>query len=108
MSDSVAAQVSRGEIAAAVKEAIVYVKDLDVSPESIPEDVPIFRHDSDERETLDLDSLDALELGILFEEKYGLGVGSELEPTENTTLGEVIDFLVVYLAREAATTNGPA
>lgn len=90
--------VSRKQVATEVKAAIVYVKDLDISPPEVPEDIPIFRRDDDDTRALDLDSLDALELGILFEEKYGMGIGSELELSRETTLADVISFLVNYLS----------
>lgn len=97
------ARISREDVVLEIKKAIVYVKDLDDDPASLPEDMPVFQSDDESAITLDLDSLDALELGILFEERYGLGIGSELELTERTTLADLADFVSDYLARTGAT-----
>lgn len=103
-----APHVTRTEVARDLKSAIVYVKDLDDLPDDLPEDVPIFKREEDGAPTLDLDSLDALELGILFEEKYGLGIGSELELTESTTLADVIEFVVAFLERDSVAIDSQA
>jgi acyl carrier protein len=59
---------------AKLKEQIIqYLNLLDIKPESIADEEPLFR------ETLGLDSIDALELSVLMEREYGIKITDPAE-----------------------------
>ena len=64
------------EIRAAVKELLVSGLRLSVTPAEIADDAPIFGQ-SDDGLGLGLDSIDALELVVLVEEKFGVTIPDE-------------------------------
>jgi acyl carrier protein len=66
------------EIRAAVKELLVSGLRLSVTPDEIDDDAPIFGQ-SDDGVGLGLDSIDALELVVLVEERFEVTI-----PDENT------------------------
>lgn len=59
-----------------VARAIVSVLELEVAPEEIDPDKPLFF------DGLGLDSIDALELALEFSERYGLQIKSDYEDSE--------------------------
>ena len=64
------------EIREAVKELLVSGLRLSVTPAEIADDAPIFGQ-SDDGLGLGLDSIDALELVVLVEEKFGVTIPDE-------------------------------
>ena len=59
-----------------VKELIIDVLQLeDISPQDIDTDAPLFV------EGLGLDSIDALELGVALQKKYGISLSADSEET---------------------------
>lgn len=59
-----------------VKELIIDVLQLeDISPDDIETDAPLFV------EGLGLDSIDALELGVALQKKYGISLSADSEDT---------------------------
>ena len=54
-----------------IKELIVEALSLDVSPEDIETDAPLFG------EGLGLDSIDALEIAVALEERYGVSLDTQ-------------------------------
>ena len=60
------------QIRTILKQELARLKEGAIAPEEIPDDLPLFDVNEDARENLDLDSLDALELAMAIEEKYGV------------------------------------
>lgn len=68
---------ARDELIQELKELIVSSLNLDdIEPDEIEEDQPLFGAG------LDLDSIDALELVVSLEKKYGIKIGSSEESKE--------------------------
>lgn len=73
-----------------VKQVIIDVLQLeDILPEDIDADAPLFV------EGLGLDSIDALELGVALQKRYGISLSADSEETRNhfrsvRTLGAMI------------------
>ena len=68
-----------------------------VDPSTLSGDTPLFQGG------LELDSLDALEIGILIEEDYGIVVGpSERDRSVFGTIRELAQFVQHNLQRDAA------
>jgi acyl carrier protein len=63
--------LDRDSVRTALKELLVSGLRLDVSPGDIADDAPIFG------EGLGLDSIDALELVVLVEERFSVGIPDE-------------------------------
>ena len=61
----------------------------DVAPEQIQTDAPLFV------EGLGLDSIDALELAIVLEQRYGVELGED--PDENRSIFESVRSLAEYI-----------
>jgi len=78
-------------LAAELKKLIIEALLLeDVSPEQIETDAPLFV------EGLGLDSIDALELAMVFEERYGVRLGAD--PDENRAVFQSVRTLAEYIA----------
>jgi acyl carrier protein len=68
-----------------------------VAPAAVSSDTPLFNGG------LELDSIDALEIGILIEEDYGIVVGpAERDKSVFGTLGNLAQFVRNNLQRDAA------
>jgi acyl carrier protein len=65
-----------GEIRAAVKELLISGLRLSVAPSEIADSAPIFGQ-TDDGVGLGLDSIDALELVVLVEERFGVTIPDE-------------------------------
>ena len=63
--------MSREELAPRVKELIVRRLKLDIDPKTIDDAAPLFG------EGLGLDSIDALEIALVIQQKYGVQMRSE-------------------------------
>jgi acyl carrier protein len=85
--------MDRTALRAEVKELIATGLRLDVSPASIPDDSPIFG------EGLGLDSIDALELVVLVEERYHVSI---LDEDVGRRAFSSVNALVEFIAGEGA------
>ncbi len=87
-----------GELAAELLRKIIDRLGLTfVDPSTVSSDTPLFDGG------LELDSIDALEIGILIEEDYGIVVGpSERDRSVFGTLGSLAQFVRDNLQRDAA------
>ena len=86
--------MDRDSVRTAVKELLVSGLRLEVSPADIADDAAIFG------EGLGLDSIDALELVVLVEERFGVGIPDE--ETGKQVFGSVAalaDFIVAEQSR---------
>jgi len=82
----------RDSVRTAVKELLVSGLRLDVSPSDIVDDAPIFG------EGLGLDSIDALELVVLVEERFSVGIPDE--ETGKRVFGSVAALTDFILAEQ--------
>ena len=74
-----------------LKKLIVATLELeDVTPETIESDAPLFV------EGLGLDSIDALELAMVLEERFGVQLGED--PDENQKIFESVRSLAAFVA----------
>ncbi len=73
-----------------LKEQIVkYLNLLDIKPEDIKDDEPLFGGD------LGLDSIDSLELVVLLEREYGIKINN---PTEGRKIFVDVNRMAAYIA----------
>ena len=70
------------------KEIIQYLNLLDITPEDIKDDEPLFG------EALGLDSIDSIELIVLLEREYGIKINN---PTEGRKVLVDINHMVDYI-----------
>ena len=78
-------------LAAELKKLIIEALVLeDVSSDEIEADAPLFV------DGLGLDSIDALELAMVFEDRYGIRLGED--PDENRAIFESVRTLTEYIA----------
>ncbi len=78
-----------------IKELIISSLELeDIKPENIQDSAPIFG------EGLGLDSIDALELGVVLKKKFGIKFSAE--STENRKHFASVDSLAEYITAETA------
>ncbi|MBI1886001.1 MAG: hypothetical protein HYS09_06785 [Chloroflexi bacterium] len=86
-----------------IKEQVAYLKEYKVQPSDIADDQPLF---SDEDEvvdnSLDLDSLDAVELALAIEEEYKLETPEDIDIRRFRTVNDIVDFVVELIEREPA------
>lgn len=74
-----------------LKEAIIKVLNLeDIRPEDIDNDAPLFG------EGLGLDSIDALELIVLMEKRYGIKLS---DPSKGKEIFQSINIMADYIAK---------
>lgn len=90
--------MDRESLRAEVKQLLATGLRLDLAPAEIPADSPIFGTDADGR-GLDLDSIDALELVVLVEEKFHVAIPDE--EAGKRAFGSV-DALVDFIMAERA------
>lgn len=80
---------SREELALELKKHIVeYLNLLDIKPEEINDDTPLFGPD------LGLDSIDSVELIVLLDREYGVKINN---PTEGRTILVDVNTIVDYI-----------
>ncbi|MCD8481660.1 MAG: phosphopantetheine-binding protein [Verrucomicrobia bacterium] len=80
-----------------LKELIVETLNLeDINPADIPDNEPLFG------QGLDLDSIDALELVLKLEKKYGIKIGSSEESRKALAS---VDVLAQYIASKTGQNN---
>jgi len=86
--------MDRSALAAEVKELLVTGLRLDTPPSDIRDDAPIFG------EGLGLDSIDALELVVLVEERFGVSIPDEEVGKEAfASVSALINFILRERAR---------
>ena len=74
---------------AKLKEQIIqYLNLLDIKPESIADEEPLFG------ETLGLDSIDSLELSVLMEREYGIKI---TDPAEGRKILYDVNSMAAYI-----------
>ena len=66
------------ELKGRVKSLIVRQLKLEIDPATIKDDAPLF---GDDPSGLGLDSIDALELGLALQKKYGVSMSADSEQT---------------------------
>jgi acyl carrier protein len=74
------------------KEIIQYLNLLDITPEDIKDDEPLFG------EELGLDSIDSIELIVLLEREYGIKINN---PTEGRKVLVDINHMVEYIVEHS-------
>ncbi len=80
---------SREELTLELKKHIVeYLNLLDIKPEDIKDDVPLFGPD------LGLDSIDSVELIVLLDREYGVKINN---PTEGRAILVDVNTIVDYI-----------
>ena len=85
----------QSEIAALLVEAL----NLDIAPESIDPDAPLYG------EGLGLDSIDALELGLALQRRYGVTVSADSEENRRH-FGSVQSLVAFVQGHQAASRSG--
>jgi len=60
--------------------------------QDISDAVPLYSLEDDE-ESLGLDSLDALEIAMVVEERFDVVLPTEIEPADIRTVGQIVDLL---------------
>ena len=103
---------SHDEIKAAVKEIIVSIKPIELQAEDIPDDAPLFSDGSGEPSSVDMDSLDMLDLAFAIGERFGLDqeqfdglAGGDADLTTLRTVNDIADFIATFASDSA---NGVA
>jgi acyl carrier protein len=76
-----------------IRRAIVQVKDGEVSPESISAETRLFYEEGVEGVTLDIDSLDALDVITLVERELQVHLPDEIEFDALKTVGDIAKLL---------------
>jgi len=71
-------------------QIIKYLNLIDIEPEDIENDAPLFGPDSD----IELDSIDAIELSVLMEREYGLKI---TDPKKGRKVMASIDKMADYI-----------
>lgn len=85
----------------ALKEILVQNCMLKIDPESIAEETPLFGPDG-----IGLDSLDALQIVIAVEKKYGIVIGDPATAKDALqSLGVLRDWIIKSLAVQKASGN---
>ena len=87
--------MDRAAVLAEVKELLVTGLRLDRTPADIPDDSPIFG------EGLGLDSIDALELVVLVEDRFRVSIpDEEVGKRAFASVGSLVDFIVAERAQQ--------
>ncbi len=71
-------------------QIIEYLNLMEIEPEDIVNDAPLFGPDSD----IELDSIDAIELSVLMEREYGIKI---TDPKKGRKVMTSIDKMVEYI-----------
>ena len=89
--------MSEPDLRAQIKEMLVKNLMLQITPEQIGDDVPLFGPDG-----LGLDSIDALELVVSMEKTFGVGVpSSDVAGKELRTVNTIHDYILEKRAAAA-------
>jgi len=88
----------RAHVVAIVISAIRLIKDAADLPAEIDESTALYPLSESEVDTLELDSLDALDLITELERVFATDVYEEVDPSQIRTVGDVADFILKALA----------
>ncbi|MBQ8988999.1 MAG: acyl carrier protein [Prevotella sp.] len=77
------------ELVLEIKKELIELLNLDMSPENIEADAPLFGADG-----LGLDSIDALELIVMLEKKYGIKLKN---PQEGKAIFKSVNYMAEYI-----------
>ena len=72
------------------KQIIQYLNLMEIEPEDIANDAPLFGPESD----IELDSIDAIELSVLMEREYGLKI---TDPKKGKKVMASVDKMAEYI-----------
>ena len=85
-----------------VKEQIAYLKDDQIGAEAIPDDMPLAAvPDVEGVESLELDSLDQVELALAIETEFNVGTPEDIDFESFETVNDVVEFVVKLLGEKA-------
>jgi acyl carrier protein len=86
------------EIRSFVKEQISYLKNREIAPDDIPDDRPLaVEEEGHAVASLELDSLDQVELALLIETEFNIGTPEDLDFQQFHTVNDIVDFVVAAL-----------
>ena len=81
-----------------VKEQIAYLKDNQVGAEAIPDDMLLASNPGGEpAESLELDSLDQVELALAIETEFNIGTPEDIDFQNFATVNDIVDFVMTLL-----------
>lgn len=73
-------------------------RDQELHPEDVGDDDFLFDYDQTGRESLEFDSLDALEVAAMLEERYGVIFPYDIDPERISTPRRIVDFVSELMA----------
>ena len=86
-----------------VKDQIALLKDFQGQAEEVGDARPLFSEDGEDAEdSLELDSLDAVELALALETEFNLGVPEDLDIKRFRTVDEIVEFVIDLLSQDTA------
>ncbi len=86
-----------------VKEQIAFLKDHEIEPSEVRDDQPLFSDEESPAEnSLELDSLDGVELALAIEEEYNLGTPEDVDMKRFRTVDDIVEFVTELLAEKDA------
>jgi acyl carrier protein len=86
------------EVRAFVKEQISYLKDREIAPDDIPDDRPLaVDEEGGPVASLQLDSLDQVELALLIETEFNIGTPEDIDFQQFETVNDIVDFVMAAL-----------
>ena len=95
--------MDRNAIRQYVKEQVAFLKDHEIEPSEVGDDQPLFSDEENPAEnSLELDSLDAVELALAIEEEYNLGTPEEVDMKRFRTVDDIVEFVTELLAEKDA------
>jgi acyl carrier protein len=81
-----------------VKEQISYLKNREIAPDEIPDDKPLATaEEGDPVASLELDSLDQIELALAIETEFNLGTPEDIDFQQFQTVNDIVDFVMAAL-----------
>jgi acyl carrier protein len=81
-----------------VKEQIAYLKDNQIGAEAIPDDMPLASDaEGAPVESLELDSLDQVELALAIETEFNIGTPEDIDFQNFGTVNDIVDFVMALL-----------
>lgn len=92
---------SLSEIKAILAEAygLTGRRDKELRAEDVEDDVFLFDYDQTGRESLEFDSLDALEVAAMLEDRYGVAFPYEIDPERISTPRRIVEFVSELMAQ---------
>ena len=84
-----------GQIRTILKQELARLKEGTITPEDIPDDLPLFDVNEDGSENLGLDSLDAVELASALEQELGIELPAHLDFKELATINQLVAFVTL-------------